>query len=1148
MRYNTPDQIIGIGGGGKDVIYKLFVPGIKEANNIDELAESDLRTWVIDEVMDPKGVEINRHHQERMDAFILDTDTDEANNEDRPKTNKISELLNQRENAHSQSVRGPTISYSNLVEDSTTKADHLLSKNKAKRVKKQTGISCWWLNSDNVDPHDDFGGGVFRRRSLSKALYGMSQIGTDDPIEDLRNAVTSTSDVAMVVGIGGGTGAGTFLDIAKTLKYERGFPDITLFAVLPHHDEESDIGANAYAALSELEYISLTDQQLFESIILIPQFSEASEGDFDEAIVRTILSYYNIQGNGRNKLGLKDAGRLKSFAPFTLAATQILQYEGGMIKQAKKSLEQFYEDKEESLSKEESLHDQFESFLETYHSSGTSDANVYEEYVGRGTNPKYSLNEEEVTTLINRINELEDLVNLRVLPSIGCTITEELKEDIETAKNHALDSATFDDEDVSESQRKRAIVDAFPEQSNINPSIGEDKPEDTRILDLYEREIEAIRRQREQLRAKNMLGNLTEITFSGDETTTTAEKISASTVRSVFSSVLDKNSDTTQNPTLENDLDSLANKKKKYQRQNSDFNEIEDVLIEECSKKLEEWEGSISAEIQTLTNLSTHEEEIHDLLAELEQALKTAERVAHKATSADEIPNSVRLEFSKEQFEHLKIMLEDCNIDPINKTAVHNEVQYLWEAKRQWLKDSEDGFLFFGSGPETEELKRNHSQEHMNANRSDLDMAWIPQWDERPDESGKLRTVELERRKDALDRINPVDKIENSIENFLAKQDIEILSLVTETKKKSFDNPELLKSLEVPRIDVSSPELDSEFEGARRNGKETLNELISPGGAIYNVFHSAYLGNLEQEIRAVQDNIDEIKSEIKWAEEIAKLQQAGGEFGDIASNVNDPSSVSEVEDDGSEEGIYITRESPDDPGELLTNDHIGETNFWERKGGQLDLSLRKFTERMENDLFPLKAENISVAGVDTARDDYDEHYPVISAMSRVFEQDRVSGTGDSGALEAVNSSMGAIFEECQKPDWNRVKFGGPWDLTLSIFLGGVMLDNLNYLEQSGQGLKDKYESIRGDNDDFDMIDHHVHGIDGKDQGRVDGHQLFEDDYDGAYLYRKSILNLATMEDKCTLLNNLGNEKALRDKLLKRYEFVPFDSTKNLDED
>jgi len=349
MRYNTPDQIIGIGGGGKDIVYRLFAPNIKEIDRIDDLTEDDLRTWVIDEVMDPKGLDLNRHHQERMDAFILDTDTDEANNEDRPKTDKISEVLKQREDAHPQSVRGPTISYANLVEDSTTKARHLLSENKVSRVRDQTGISCWWLNDDNVDPYDDFGGGVFRRRSLSKALYSMSQIGTDDPLNGLRNAVTSTSDVAMVVGIGGGTGAGTFLDIAKTLKYQHGFPDVTLFAVLPHDDEEDDIGANAYAALSELEYISLTDQQLFESIVLIPQFSDANETDFDEAIVRTILSYYNLQGNGRNKLGVKDAGRLKSTAPFTLAATQVLQYEGGIIKQAKERLEQFYDDREELL-------------------------------------------------------------------------------------------------------------------------------------------------------------------------------------------------------------------------------------------------------------------------------------------------------------------------------------------------------------------------------------------------------------------------------------------------------------------------------------------------------------------------------------------------------------------------------------------------------------------------------------------------------------------------------------------------------------------------------------------------------------------------------------------------------------------------------
>ena len=1142
MRYETPDQIIGIGGGGKELVYKLFAPSVLDVDTPADLSGDDLRTWLIDEVLEPKGLGANRHQQIRMDAFVVDTDTDEAN-VDRPRVDRINELLAEREDDHPDPVRGPSLSYVNLVEDATTEARHLLSENKVRRVSDQTGISCWWLDDEMIDPYDDFGGGVFRRRALSKALYGMAQIGTDDPLEGVRNSVSSTSDVAMVVGLGGGTGAGTFLDIAKTLKRDHGFPDVTLFAVLPHEDEDDDRGANAYAALSELEYLSLTDQNLFESIVLIPQLSDADEGDFDEAIIRSILSYYTLQGNARNELSVKGSGGPPSFAPFTVAAPQVLQYEGGVIKQAKERLEEFYGDREELLSAESDLHDEFESFLETYHGAGPG-TDVYGEYNGRGTDPRYSLTEEEVTALSNRIDALEELVSLRVLPSIGCTVTDDLRKDIRDAKEYAVDAADIDPDEVSESRRKRAVVDGFPEQTGtvVTANTGEDKPEDTRLLALYEKEVEAIERRRDLLRAKNMLSELDSVTFDAGDATTAAAVATTTDVAGALGNALSEDTKLSRDTGLEGDLDALDGERKRLETQIDDLDELADALEAERDARLDEWVDAVSDDAETLTSLADHESEIRELLDELGTALDGAEGVAQGATATDDIPEAPRIEFSEGQFDRLNELLEACGLEPLRGSAVRDEVAYLWQAKREFLRDSEGGWL--SRGPATEELQRNHADQYRGAQRSDLDMAFVPEWGERPETSGRLRTTEIDRRLEALDDLEPVDEIAASVPAFLADREVDPGALLPEAARASLDDPDRLSGADVPRADVDEPAIDDAFDGSDVGA--TLESLVSPGGAVFDAFHAAYLGDLEREREEGSARLRAVEREIEWVTAGTDLLERGSEFAGLAEGVMDPSSISEVDGDERDEGTYVTRASPDDPGELLSSDDIGETNFWARDDSTLQSSLRSFTERIENHLLPLRNPLLAVPEENPERDEYDEYRAAVSLMSRAIDQNSMYGTGEKHAFDAVEAMLGDTLGPVDPIYWNRVRFGGDWDLTLTVFLGGVMLDNVDVFEQSGKGLKDKYESELGGEPGRHMINRHAHGIDGLDAGRVDGHRLIGDGDDGAFLYRDSLLNFDVgVDDRLLVLNNLDDPDALRDELLDRHEFVGFESTQDL---
>ena len=138
-------------------------------------------------------------------------------------------------------------------------------------------VDVWWMNDPeygfdygmlkSVDKNivDDFGGGVHRRRAISKAVFykAITQGGEQFP------SFQGHGPVAIVVGLGGGTGSGMFIDLARYIKEKRGQESkIWLFVVLPAASEGEKEQLNAAIALSELEYLNMMDDKLFNYIIV----------------------------------------------------------------------------------------------------------------------------------------------------------------------------------------------------------------------------------------------------------------------------------------------------------------------------------------------------------------------------------------------------------------------------------------------------------------------------------------------------------------------------------------------------------------------------------------------------------------------------------------------------------------------------------------------------------------------------------------------------------------------------------------------------------------------------------------------------------------------------------------------------------------
>ena len=140
-----------------------------------------------------------------------------------------------------------------------------------------SSTDVWWLNDlkhgirfedlCELDPRlrEGFEGGVYRMRAVAKAAFVKA---TTVAGPSFSQVFTGTGPVAIIVGLGGGTGSGIFLDLAKKIHEQDHERPIWLFALLPAFTEGETERLNAAIALTELEYLKVSDTNLFHHVLL----------------------------------------------------------------------------------------------------------------------------------------------------------------------------------------------------------------------------------------------------------------------------------------------------------------------------------------------------------------------------------------------------------------------------------------------------------------------------------------------------------------------------------------------------------------------------------------------------------------------------------------------------------------------------------------------------------------------------------------------------------------------------------------------------------------------------------------------------------------------------------------------------------------
>lgn len=238
-----------------------------------------------------------------------------------------------------------------------TQVSDLASQEIAEKIKDRKSeplVKTWWMNDvgdfglsfeelKTIDPFliDDFGGGVHRRRAISKAIfYKVLSQGQASGFPTFP----STGTTAIIVGLGGGTGSGMFIDLARYIRALKGeSSQIWLFAVIPTTKEGEKEQLNAAIALTELEYLNM-NERLFNHVILTSlgptgykkgEEAKVEVHEFDSMFPHILTNFFHIK---KGDINLSDSKRL--YSSFVFADAHVIEYPVDELKALKKQYEE----------------------------------------------------------------------------------------------------------------------------------------------------------------------------------------------------------------------------------------------------------------------------------------------------------------------------------------------------------------------------------------------------------------------------------------------------------------------------------------------------------------------------------------------------------------------------------------------------------------------------------------------------------------------------------------------------------------------------------------------------------------------------------------------------------------------------------------
>ncbi|MEF8781178.1 MAG: tubulin-like doman-containing protein [Haloferacaceae archaeon] len=1021
-----PDKVFAVGGAGKEITKVLLQ-----------------QDWIQEEIVRPRPDPL------QVDVTIIDTAEGELNT-DKNDREDIKDEIAQKKDELRDHGRGRTgnvnITYKNIADEiQLTSQVDLTGPSQVERIAEGNGMreEDWWISGDYIDQNLDFARGVTRRRGLGKAIY-YKAYAEDRALSDAID-LPRTGKVAIVVGLGGGTGSGIFVDLAQHIKKMQPTAEVTLFGVLPNEFEGNKENANAFAALSEVERLALENENVFENVVLLPIepteyggkkgdtiSSEQSIQRFDEAASYLIAAYYSDEGVENP---FEDT---PSYAPFTIGIPQVLRYNTEAISEAREELAELVEEKREMHDAEEKVYDQLTRFL---------DRN-YPDADGAG------LLDEDEEDLSERLEMLEQLLEVDLFTELDYESVNRIRAAVESGRER----------DDSVAAQLRIMNNEMSAHSRVEAGVDS---LDERLDEVLRKEIALANRRRELLERQNAVDDSRIQEAIGYLLRPWAQQLNAGVHIDRLETTADQHRE--RKAELEEELQEVETRIETQRSQQR----------EEVDRRVNEWAREVEGDFDRYEELSAVD--FDRLLDRLEAELDSYRTQMSNVESLDDLEAVSDAEVMR-ALNELTEELERLGIHFDDRQAIEDSVMWLESAreaalKRQQEESTVEQLLPWESSTK-EEIQE--AQKRFQQDRAKLDNAGV---------FGVARAVDFN-----ADLVWSPDSVRSRIE----RERGDLRGGIADALRAKLDG-------QPPR----------EFDDFQRrledgDGLEQLRDLATDvveadlaGG-----------GELEEERDRIEAELDSTVEQLEAYDAATELFQGSAtrfeerrtEFGRLLGDYLEGGDrlVTTTDDD---EYAYIKNIKPNNVFRATGESDLADTNLFQNVAES-----QRLRDNLEELIGNVQRERYN--GLRRRRISHREHGRYQRMNVRVAVLSKAIPNVDNENLEFENTFREAFGINSQQYMTWKDEIGGPWDVSLSVFIDGCFLDNVKKVVVP-DGYRDGYRD-RLEGDDPTLLHHSLYLENGE------------------FARREEMLNLEDPEDVRLLLSEEAEVTGtLRDELSRR---------------
>ncbi|THE65552.1 hypothetical protein D8Y22_06980 [Salinadaptatus halalkaliphilus] len=1020
---NLPERIFSVGGAGKEIAF--------------ELLESE---WVLRDVLEPRP---NPHS---VRVTILDT-AEEEENADRQRIADIRDTISSIKSELRDSERGRPgdidVEYKLITRNiQLNDQNDLIGEKAVPRITAGNGMDedDWWVESQHINENLDFATGVVRKRGLGKAMY-YKAYAEDDELSTYID-LPDKGKVAVLAGLGGGTGSGVVIDLARHLQQKQRTAEITLFGVLPNHTEGVRENANAYAVLSELEYLNLIDEPAFKDRVLMPIDPTDFDGkggnkiqnsqllqEFDEGIIYLLAAYYNTVGTEDPFADSPD------YAPFTIGIPQILRYNVEAVNEGRTALREILNLKQEAVQAEREIYTTLERFLDTHYGGPSGDG----------------LRDLDRADLNGRLEEVQSLLEFDLFNELEYESVSIFTDIIADAENEGDDIS--DQIDII-SGSLRAVDTTGKEAGRFVDTI------DEHLAEVIEADLQAIiQRHRLLVQKQSIDDNRVRDTIEfliGSDDGSGNPGVKLNRLEAQLEDVTDRRE------RLESDLEETVEELESLQAEQED----------EINRNLQTWVRETRSSVEQLQSI-----DIDGIEGDLTALSRSLEQFRSEIVNADseERVNQVSSQDISQHLDDLESTLDQVGVTfHETRDDIETSTTALKEVRKAFLTmNMEEGTIekITPWSGKTEQAKE-EAHRNFRVQKNKIDDRGV--FSVGPPGETFTAEVIFDGQSIVADLQDRTQRLEEEILEGLRGQIEELSDDLRREFQSELDRGPDLEALR----DIARQAFEAEIEGTdeiktRKDEIETELDELGDEEAIY---------------EATIDVFEELSQQREtYSSQIAEFNQRRSEY-----ETESTRSVSTERD----ESAYVTNTKPNDIFRVTGDEDIGESDLF---------SSREENQRIHGALEDL-VENVfneQYSGIKKRRFSKDrQRYTDIKIRVGVLSQavDQI----DPDAIDFENRfnnafDLGASGNRVENPytSWQHT-IGDTWDIGLSVFIDGIFLDNLRKMVQP-DGYRSGYEK-RATELGEDILIHHNYGLDdGFYVRRQDTLNLEDDDGVGFYL-------------------------------------------------